>query len=196
MNVKKMLFVLLTCSFAAISTNAQEEKGDFTISAGIGLVPTYLADQAVTNVLPVSAMLDYRLTDMFSLSAYGGYTSATSQEQILADGILVEYQSDLLVVGLRGLAHKEFTERLDFYGGLMLSYAMPTVTEIQLGENAGPPTEVGPSPDKPYKYKKPTAKFLPSGFVGVSWYATTKFAVYGEIGYGISLLNAGVRIRL
>ena len=68
--------------------------------------------------------------------------------------------------------------------------------EIQLGENAGEPKELGPSKDAPYKYKKPEAKLLPSGFVGGTWFATKRIGVFGEIGYGISLFNTGIQIRL
>lgn len=197
MNITKRLFLsLIALCFAITAVQAQAEKGQFTIGAAVGVVPTFMADKGSTNVLPLSINVDYRISDIFSMSAFGGYTSATSQEQVLADGILVQYQNDLVMVGLRGTAHANRWDRFDLYGGFMLSYAMPTVTEIPLGENVGEPVELGPSKDKPYKYNKPTAKFLPSGFIGGAWNVNSRIGLFAEVGYSISLLNTGIQIRL
>ena len=172
------------------------EKGDFTVAAGVGLIPTFSADGGTVNVLPLTLNVGYRITDAISLNAYGGFTSATSQPQITSDGIAQQYQNDLLMVGVRSEIHTDRFENFDIYGSVMLSYFRPHVYEQPLDPDfIGKGTPVGPSQDKPYQLPAPEGKLVFAGAVGGTWFVSPHFGVFGEVGYGISLATAGLQYK-
>lgn len=198
-NVITLSFVLFC--LLATQANAQKpfvEKGDVTIAAGAGIFSTFVADRGTTNVLPLSLNIGYRVADNFSVNAFGGYTSATSRTEVLADGIPVQYRNDQVVVGLRGEVHTNHFDRLDIYGGLMVGYYIPMVTELTDGiTTVGEPVNPnGPSQTAPYKYKEPTAKVIYSGTLGAIYHMNDRFGAFAEVGYGVALLSAGVHINL
>jgi hypothetical protein len=202
-NIRKMkhlfslLIVILVAGSAVQAQNMLPTKGDVTLSAGIGLVPTFLSDKGTVNVIPVQAMVGYRISDAFSLSAYVGYSAATSQTQ-LEQNVPVEYRNDLLVTGLRAEVHSTRFDRVDVYGAFMLGYYHPMVTRTVVDHTIeGEPVTIGggPSKDAPYRYAPPKDKVLISGFVGASYHMNKRWSAFAEVGYGISLANAGFQFR-
>lgn len=189
-------FVLIVCLTAACLFNlsAQDTKmeaGDVTISAGIGVIPTFFADNSTTLVPPVSLRLGYRVSPMFSISAYGGYSSSETGEIINPNESISRYRNDLLIVGLQPAIHSTYFDNWDIYGGFLIGYNIPMVDNTTTYPEDQIIDDVQPSFSRPAENN---INF--SGFIGASYYFGKHTGVFAEVGYGVSLLNLGVNIKL
>jgi len=185
MNIQKFL-IAIVCLLFTLNINAQTvKKGDITIQAGVGLISTYLLDASETLVPPVQASVSYRFMDMLSVGAFAGYSEYNSAPQERFDGSVNQFHTSSVLGGIRAAAHATQIHKWDVYGGFQLGYSTPTVTNniIVPSENRLPAPRVRQG-------------FVYSGFIGATGYITEKIGIYGEMGYGISLLNAGVSIKL
>ena len=182
---------LLMVSANLITAQSTEIKsGDLQLSAGIGLIPTYAADGGHINVPPLSAKLTYQVSEKFSLGAYAAFSSTTSQQLNYPDGSSRVFDSKQLMVGARAAAHINRFKNWDIYGGLMLGYSMPTVDQEVFYPGENDRDDLQPSFSRPAK-----DKLLYSGFVGATYFFSPKLGAYGEVGYGISLINLGINYK-
>jgi len=189
--------VTLITIFAITTVNAQYstfKKGESQATVGVGIIPTFTGANTTTNVLPISTTIGYRVTDNFAVSAYAGYTQASTTPTLVNDGLLASHNNNFVMAGVRAELHAARFERIDIYGGAMLSYAKPFVKATNATTNEV--VDLGPSTTNPYKNPAPKSTFLPSGFVGASYFITENLGAYVEIGYGVSILNTGLTIRL
>ena len=197
--MKKILFALLSLTFLTLATvNAQNsvfKKGNFNASVGIGLLPTYFADKAKVNVLPLSTRIGYNFTDNFNLSLYAGFSSYTSRLSEDFDGNLRQYDNDFLSLGLRGELHAAKTEKWDIYGGFMIGYNKAFVNETIFNPDDMESPIDAPT-DRPTTFKPQGSKVLFSGFIGATYFVKPKLGIFGELGYGVSLVNLGVTFKL
>lgn len=185
MNIQKILIALICIAFS-LNINAQTvKKGDITIQAGVGLLPTYFLDASETLVPPMQASVNYRFLDMLSIGAFGGYSEYNSVPKNNYDGSVNQYHTVSYLGGGKIAAHATKIHNWDIYGGFQLGYSKPVVTNniIVASETRTPEPKV-------------REEFVYSGFVGATGYITDKIGIYGEMGYGISLFNAGVSIKL
>ena len=187
------VLVLLAACFVVSSVDAQKrapefgfDKGDFEISAGIGLVPTFVNIDANVKIPPLSMVLSYRLKKHLSLGAYFGHSS-TTQTQILDPDKNIEgfIQNDFYTVGLRFEGHHQ-RDRMDFYGGAMIAYNFSNITT-----DASNPVRLDN-----HELEDGADLFTYSGFIGVKYLATERLGIFGEVGYGVSLVNLGVSYKL
>ena len=211
--VMKKFFTLFTLcmltaslSFGQSSERSSQKKhtinhvaihkvGDVTTQVGVGLIPTYYKHGGTTNVQPVSLNIGYRVAKHVSLNLYTGYASYTSSEVEYGDGSAYIYDNQSLIMGLRGEIHAARTDNFDIYGGLMAVYTHPFVEQTQTKTADGSVPNQGSSriqpTSSPYPVAPPKGNFLPGGFVGASWYFNNHWSVFGEIGYGVSILSVG-----
>lgn len=190
------IFTLFAFLFSATLTQAQSTQiGKLSFSAGIGIVPSYIADDAVVNTPPVNARLTYQFTQNFSLSGFVGYSSATTNSPyIISDGQQTLLSNKQTLVGLRGEMRKEISQKFDVYGGGMVGFNHSNLREFDKNTGETISREVdGPTPFDPNASNN---NFLYSGFVGSTFYFTKDIGVFAEVGYGVSLLNTGVTIRI
>ena len=193
--MKKTILTCLLGFTLALTVNAQKSKitrfkaGDVELSAGIGLLPTFLADQAQTIIPPVGLRLGYRVSENFSLAGFVSYSSSETDRISLPDGTINKWENNYTMVGLRGAVHATRIQNWDIYGGFMAAY---NITDVNR-------TIVDHSNDdidfrSPYQ---PTNSdtFTFGGFVGGAYYFKKNLAVFGELGYGVSLVNAGVTLK-
>ncbi len=199
-NFKLLFAAVLFLSFNLNSTFAQKakptvkeieyNKGQFEIQAGIGLMPTFVSQNASTRIPPVNIVLNYRINKVFNLGAYLGHSSSEYK------GLKVDkdhpgpsdlyLQNDFYLVGLRAEGHFN-RERVDFYGGAMLGYNFSDIkTNIEGSTRRLDGVDIDDS----------EGIFTYSGYVGLKYALTPKMGVYGEIGYGVSLISLGVSYRL
>ena len=162
----------------------------WSFHAGVGAVPTFVKGPRTVNVLPVSARLDFRLQPHWSLSLYAGYSATTSTRDLSHDGIYLPLRNDYFIGGLRSAFHKRIHARLEAYGGAMLAYNRPVISQ------AGSDAPVVIPRGKPHYYRLPEPRFFLSGFVGGNYALTNHFGVFGELGFGVSLVQLGVRMQL
>jgi len=189
--------ILITTLFAINSLNAQFstfKKGETQASFGVGIVPTFLGKTAVTEILPLNATFGVRVSDNVVVSAYAGYTKASTVPSLVNDGILSVSTNNYVMGGLRAEFHTNYFEKLDFYGGSMLSYGKAIVDHKNA--TTSEPIDLGPSKTNPYQHAAPKGSLIPSGFVGAAYYFRSDMAVYSEVGFGISIFNVGLTARL
>ncbi len=184
---------LLLGSFSLFSQSPA--TGKLSLSAGIGVVPTFLADNATVNTPPVSVRLAYRVTPAFQLSGYAGYSSSTSNSPfIISDGVQSLISNKQTMLGLRGELRKDLNKKVDVYGGALFGYSHTSIREFDKNTNEtiirepNTPTHIDPN--------RPDDRFLYAGFVGATYYFTKNVGLFTEAGYGISLLNTGFTIKI
>lgn len=188
-----LVFTLITLSFTALNAQNQAyKKGNFNLSLGYGIVPTFIGDGGSVNVPPLSARLGYSVSNNINLSGYVGYSATTSKADVISDGILSETRNDLVILGLRGEIHSNRDDKFDFYGGFMFGYNIPMVEETSVNDGS----TIVRNPDEPYKYPEAKNNLAYSGFVGASYFFKPKMAAYVEVGYGVSLVNLGLTFKL
>jgi hypothetical protein len=188
-----VLFGLLLISFATI--NAQSSS-KIHLSAGVGVVPTFFKDGGSMNVPPVSLNLAFKATEKFSISAFSAYSSSTSPQIKYNDGSANIFNNQMLVVGIRPAVHFVNLDKWDVYGGFSLAYNIPIVNvdntpadEPIYGDNK----QDTPTPSF---YREAQNNFTYTGFVGATYFVKNNVGIFGEVGYGISLLNFGVTYKL
>lgn len=194
--MKKIVLSLAVFALAAGSLEAQVvlKKGSVDFAAGVGLVPTYVADGAHINMLPVNLRLGFRLSDNFSMSAFAAYSASEKNNVIRPDDSIDNIKNQEVTLGVRGAVHALRAERFDIYGGFMLGYNMPNteVTQVTAPKSGNPL----PGALRPSFTREATNKMTYSGFIGASYLAGRNLGVFGELGYGISLFNVGMQWKL
>lgn len=185
---------MFACLIMASTVSAQTKLGKFNFSAGIGLEPTHFTDKSTMNTPPIGLKAGYQFSQLFSLNAFAGFSSTTSQAQVINDGLVTQATNKHLLLGLRGEMRKELSNRFDIYGGGLLGYSMTDVQEINpvtgnaVSRPVGEPT--------PYDPNAPKGKFMYSGFIGSTFYLKNQIGLFAEVGYGVSLLQTGITVRL
>lgn len=187
MNIREFLVGVVIFASTITMADAQTvKKGDVVFQTGVGLLPTYFMDKGKMLVPPVSASVDYRMGSILSVGAFGAYSSTETNTIKLEDGSAFKWQNDSWMAGVKVAAHSANFDRVDVYGGFTLGYQIPDIkanVEIPGEQRLPEPTNV-------------KNHWIYAGFVGVAGYLTPHLGVYGELGYGISLLNVGVSIKI
>ncbi len=189
-SMKNIQFIFAICLFSLATVNAQ--NGKINISAGVGFEPTVILDNAEVNSLPMTFKLGYQFSPIFSLNAFAGYSSTTSQPNVINDGLALRTNMEQSFVGLRGELKKGFSDRFEVYGGAALGYVRQKRTETSGNgaifiQNSNEPSKFDPN--------TPKGRMLYSGFVGTNIFVTKHVGLFAEIGYGVALFNGGVTAR-
>jgi hypothetical protein len=199
--MKKMLLISLL-SLSMFANGQSYKKGQVDLSLGVGFGATFISSEFSTTSTPISASLDFGLSDRVSI---GGYFSLIKAEWKMTgtdvcnsgngngnysftyvDTYIWKYS----IAGLRAAYH--FTpqnEKLDTYGGIMLgnnfaSSSFSSVTNpycdkhdvIFTGKNYG--------------------GLIAAAFLGARYRFSNNIGVYGELGYGVTYLNIGLNFRI
>lgn len=187
-NVAILTGLLVFCLTSAISQTTFK-KGDIELATGIGIFSTFAKDNPNTIVPPVSARIGVRLASNFSLGGYAAYSSSQASQLALPNGNFKDVDNEFLILGLRAAAHTNRMDNWDIYGGAMLGYNIPKVQETV--------TEVKSVGDDAPSFSRPAEnKVTYSAFVGGSYYPVKNLGVFAEVGYGISIFNLGVSLKL
>ena len=178
---------LLAGTCTALSAQRPPAAGAWTFAAGIGAVPTFLKGANTVDVPPLSARIGYRPQAHWSVEAFAAYSAATSHTDYRSDGILFPLRHDAYMGGVRTSFHRTWTDRVELYGGALLGYHLPVISQV------GTDRPVVIPHGKPHRYRLPEARVFFSGFVGGNFRLAPRVAAYGELGFGISLLQLGLR---
>lgn len=186
MNIQKLLYTALILVFFSTFSIAQDgSKGETTFQIGVGLVPTYFMDGSGAVVPPIQAAIDYKFLNFLSAGAFVGYSSYEGAIKENFDGALYQTNTKTLMGGVRLGAHATKIKNWDIYGGVQVGYAKPNVEQVV--------HEAGESRLPTFKVKQGTVY---SGYLGAAGYITKNIGFYGEAGFGISLLKAGIIYKL
>lgn len=177
--MKKLLLFSLVAILSLSQLLAQEstfKQGDKVLNLGIGFGSTYYASYYTSHTPALSASLEFNVKDgvlekgSIGVGGYVGYSSAKWTNY---------YKTSNIIFGARGSFHYPLVSKLDTYTGLLLGYNVYTY-----------------SYDAAYIGSKGSAGNVTlAWFAGARYYFSDKFAVMGEIGYGIAYLTIGVSLK-
>lgn len=189
MKSRSILIIAICCCFFQL--NAQDYKlkaGDVQVNAAIGLVSTYAADATSTIVPPISVQADIFLTPNFSLGLLGSYSQYNGEYVNKNAGIAEYYETQTLMLGLRTAMHSNDLNNWRVYGGFIIGASIPTVdTEVSVL-----PGEQTRDAELPSFSRPQDNSLLFSGFVGTRRTINSHLSAFGELGFGISLVNIGL----
>jgi len=176
----KLLFVTLVIAFVASSAFGQAyKKGDKMLNAGIGF--GFGFGTGTSDLPPISLGLQFlSLEEKISLGAIVGYASSTDDWGWFGSSWSWKYT--YILVGGRGEYHFMDSKNLDGYVGAVLGYNVVSVTT--------------PSGYAGSAYSSAASSLFYGGIVGLRYYFSPSFGIFGEAGYGISYLTAGVTLKL
>ncbi len=180
-----LVFIVLGSSVA----NAQNfVRGTNVISAGIGIGSaigsyTHSSQSPGFSIQYERGVWDVPGPGVISLGGYLGIKSYRYKHNNYTENW------NYTVIGIRGAYHyndlkrfnNKFLDKLDVYGGVMVSFNILNYTNDY------------PS-NYPYNNDYNSAPGA-SLFVGGRYFITNNFAVYSELGYGVSILNIGVSLK-
>lgn len=178
--MKRTIFILLAVLISSGTYAQQFQKGTTAVNAGIGL-GTALGGLGKARPA-ISVSLDHGLWDVggpgvISMGAYIGNTGYKYTDL----GYSAKW--NYIIAGVRGAYHYNgFTSvpNLDVYGGAMLGYNIVKYSsdgnDNNLSGNYGSGLGL-------------------SGFLGGRWFFSEHIGAYAELGYGVSVLNAGVSFK-
>lgn len=171
--MKKTIILLAMAFFGFVTVSqAQYDQGQMDANVGIGLGATF--GTGSVQLPPVSFSLDYGFNENISIGGYLGYSSFKQEVMTWS------WKYTYLIVGVRGAYHLALVDKLDTYGGIMLGYNIASA-KFDGTLTGMPEPKVG--------------GIAYSGFVGARYHFGEKFGVFGELGYGISILNIGLTMK-
>lgn len=176
--------------FSFITLNAQDYKikaGDIQANIGVGLVPTYAADASTTIVPPVSASVEAFLGKNFSLGVYGAVSKYTASTTYLNAGLTESFENTTVMLGVRPTIHSNDMDGWRVYGGFVAGASLPNINKTVVVEKTETEASNLPSFSRPAENN-----LLFSGFVGARKTLNANTSLFGELGFGISLVNVGV----
>jgi hypothetical protein len=182
----------LPCTIQAQST--PKSHGKLNISAGVGIVPAYTGTDSKGKFLPVSLRVGYAIGKKLHVSGFFGYSNTTSNPRLFADGFSSKLENKSMTFGLRTEVRKDLTSRVDLYGGAMLGYSHSDVKEYEA--TTGQLFLREPGKPTPYNPNAPDGQVIYAAFVGSTFYLNKSFGFFGEVGFGVSIANLGVTLRL
>jgi hypothetical protein len=191
----KLALIFLVASFSfAHAQSTQLAPGRFELGLGLGLVPTFPADQTNALVPPVSARADVMVSTNFALGVYAAYSSVEGQQLNNPAQVVTEFQNNNLMLGLRATAMSNDMNGWRVYGGMMAGANLPNVTHETT--RYGDTPKDGRDSQYPTFFEPAENSMIFSGFVGAQRALGQRFGAYAEAGLGISLFNLGLVYRL
>ncbi len=187
--ITTFLTAILICASQLLHAQTFQ-KGDNVLSAGIGFGSTLGFVKGGSQTPALSVNFERGAWEAGpGVISIGGYIGYKSIKYSASSGSYTYSQTwKYSIVGARAAYHYTGleTDKVDLYGGLMLSYNILRYKyQDNLGGSGGSVSGTG-------NYGS-GAGF--TGFVGGRYYFTPAIAAYAELGYGISFLNAGISFK-
>ncbi len=185
MNYLKLISLTIALSISVSHSKAQTRKGDLIFNLGIGVLPTYFMDANQTVMLPIQAGIDYKLSDVFSIGIFTGYSAYNSLPVENRDGSVYTTANKSKMSGLKLGFNSTNLKKWELYGGFQFAYSMPDVeyTTLVPGEQRFPRPKIRKG-------------LIYSGYLGATAFVSNRIGIFGEIGYGISLVNLGIKTKI
>lgn len=183
-----LLVAISTTSFAQAGSDIGFKKGDIEVSAAVGLMNTFVDKNTTAPLPPLSLNVSYRLKETLSIGTYMGYSRTVYNGGTINDNddpVVPELTNNYFQLGLRFGGH--FTQgRVDFYGGAMVGYNF-SINESDNLETGGRLEGI--------VVDDYADIVIFSGHIGAKYLFSEHLGIFGEVGYGVSLINVGVTTR-
>lgn len=181
--MKKSLIILLSIVsiFFCAQTQAQAfQKGTTSLNAGVGVGTALGGYGKLRPAISISA--DHGIWEVGGpgVVSLGGYVGTTGYKYSDSS---YNAKWNYIIVGVRGAYHYNGFQNLpdlDLYGGAMLGYNIVKYTSDQNEDFFG---------------KTYGSGIGLSGFLGTRYHFTEIFGVFAELGYGVSVLSAGLTFK-
>lgn len=178
-----------------LTLNAQKlaiKPGQIQLNAGIGLISTYTADKTTSVVPPVSVSAEIFVSPNIALGVYGAHTQVLGESTFQNADIIEKYDNKTSQFALKGTYYSNDMNGWRIYGGMLTG-----VSKTEVDKTSSPIKGDVMDDDAP-SFTRPNSpnSFLFSGFVGTQRKVNQNLSLYGEIGFGISLVNVGVSYKL
>jgi hypothetical protein len=181
----KKLLLLMSVTALALTGRAQEfQKGTNIISAGVGLGSSILSYSGASQSPALSLQYERGVWDIggpgvISLGGYAGYKGYSFS------GTDFSEKWHYTVLGVRSAYHYNGlnVDKLDLYGGVMLSY---NILSYSYTDNSGYSVSGNAS------YGSTAGLSL---YVGARYFFSDHIAVLAELGYGVAYLNVGIAAK-
>lgn len=187
--------VILLCLFCCTGFHSVAQKkgyrslkkGEIQANVSIGLVPTYLLDGGRGVIPPLAVKMNYHLSKHFSLTATAGYSKTLSKISPTPKNLQYQWQNSLLFTGIGSSIHRKIHKYWEVYGGLQIGFFFSHITLIE-----------GKKEDlkRHYGVNTLSGTLSWSSILGIRYHANNRISSFLELGYGVSLVNAGVGYRL
>lgn len=192
LDMKQFTLITLATLFT-LALNAQKtiiEPGTLQFNAAIGVVSTYFKDDVQTSVPPVSVSAEVFVSPNISIGLYGAYTQAKGERAYENADVLESYDNKTKQFALKSSFYTNEMNNWRVYGGVLTGVSMADVDKDSS-------TIKGDTSDNEPSFSRPESPntFMFSGFVGVQRRVKKHVFAYGELGYGISLVNLGLSYR-
>ncbi|MCX6148970.1 MAG: hypothetical protein NTX22_00430 [Ignavibacteriales bacterium] len=180
--MKSLLSVFLVLVLTVSLFAEQFNKGEKVAQLGIGF--GHAGIYGDMGFPPLIAGFQYGILKNISVGGIIGYSS--SSDKWGDDSYGWEYTYTYIFIGARGEYHfLENVEKLDLYAGVTLGYDIVTASSKVHGNN-----------NYGYNGSSASASYALTGIHGgVRYYVSPQFAVWGEVGYGVSLISGGVAFK-
>ncbi|MBL7952534.1 MAG: hypothetical protein JNM62_12540 [Flavobacteriales bacterium] len=177
------------------TATAQFEVGDKVLGLSVGIGGNYSAGSAYSSQTPALGLTyEQGVSDLgpgvLGIGGYVGYKSLSAQTDYVFGATRYSYDWtwNYLILGVRGAWHYNdwhSNDKLDTYGGVMLSY-----NSVTFKDNTNYPANY-----PKYTYSSASGVGF-TGFLGARYWFSEQFGAQAELGYGIAVLNLGVSYRL
>lgn len=195
-------FCTLTASAQSDSRNSEPEQrrivprnDRFVASAGVGLMPTFLAGG--TQERPViQGAFQYYLNERIAVGLAYANSESTSDAFVDFEGVSSWMTSNVTHVGARLSGTIIRTGIVEFYGGLQLGvntnkvsfrHVFPEGLVIESEENY--------LAERPNPFGEPRSQLSTIGFFGASIQVLPHVHIMTEVGNNLSLAMAGLEVR-
>ena len=164
------------------------KKGQTDIQFGYSLLTSaVIMDKATTKFPPVSIRGDRFFSDNFSMGISYSVSSHESRPYIVPDGLEQRIINTTHQVTVRPTFHITTLKNTDLYGGMAIGLNFEEFT-VDRGNTAFITEHKNFKPQK--------TKGVYSAFVGGRYVLSKKWSVFGEVGFGTSLMTVGTGYRI
>lgn len=193
----KNIGIILLILLSSLTNYSQEfKKGTQVLSAGVGFGSTLgLVRGVQTPALSVSyeqGIWDIEGPGVISLGGYFGRKSFRNSYD--SKHYWYNQRLSYTMIGARSAYHFNMldVENLDLYAGAMLSF---NIARYKFEEGYYDPNYAGPiiGFDRSRTYGN---RLILSLYAGARYFFNSQFAVFGEVGYGVSYLTLGIAYRM
>lgn len=163
------------------------KKGQADLYTTVGLVPTFLADGAKQNLIPLNIGADFMVGDNFSIGGTFGHSISETAYKQFQGGENGQLKNSYYEFALKTGLHITKNDNMSIYGGFMLSYHLSNIKATQgnlkkIAHHTG--------------IQETQSKVIPGGYMGFKYAVKKKVTVMAEIGYGVSIFRVGVGYRI
>lgn len=186
--MKKIIALLVFITMLSLASTAQNyEQGDMNLNAGFGLGTSLTGSILVP---PVNASFEYGVADNIGVSLYTGYAK-TENVTRRWDGSKYKWKYGHVFFGARGTYHLYSTNKINTYAGAELGYSMETSDKfIPVSD----PDDFGD--DAAEELEKDIDALTFGVLAGIRYSFTDMMGAYAELGYGVSIFELGLDLRL